>query len=96
MKRTELQNLQHAFQGAAPTAKAIQKVGWACGSVSVFSSSDFKAKAFRFCHFFCPQNVILSKVRSTESKDPVKVHYGFFGHSGLRMTTNTSGNVIRF
>jgi len=51
-----------ALQGAAPTAKAIQKVGWAstfhkvlisiCDFVSVFSFSDFKAKAFSFCLFF--------------------------------------------
>lgn len=60
MKITEQQNLMYAHQGAAPTADAIQKVGWHCGFVSipkvvsVFSFSDFKAKAFRFCHFFCP------------------------------------------
>ncbi|MCQ2090634.1 MAG: hypothetical protein MJY93_10345 [Fibrobacter sp.] len=83
MKRTEAQNLMHALQGAAP---AIQKVGWIaafdfiCDFVSVFSFSGFKAKAFRFCHFFCPQqrrsrtksgmtvgNVILSEAKDLAS-----------------------------
>lgn len=58
----------------------------------------FKAKAFRFCLFFCPAERVpsahpLRVIPSTGpgqalsgAKDPVKIHHGFFGLTGLRMT----------
>lgn len=55
MKRMELVDFELAFKQAASTHKKVAWVSVFNKTIHFFKSFNFKAKAFSFCLFYCPQ-----------------------------------------